>query len=163
MAAPIPLLILAVGCGTADKKQVNEQCTAASDCADNICFDGICAAATPEDNGQPCAGHGNCKSFYCVQGVCIAGNRPQGFKCLHGQACTSGVCQAGACLKACPAAASLQRRSCGVYPFRARVALAVAGAARGAAAAAAAAAAGKGGPITTGPGGGPTPGGNGHC
>ena len=53
----LSILILA-SCGSEDKKATNDPCKNNTDCADNICHQGICAASARQALGQPCSGNG---------------------------------------------------------------------------------------------------------
>jgi hypothetical protein len=97
------LLVIDLGaCGGGKKLGVNEPCATNSDCADDVCHEGICASSHPLDNGSPCAGNGECKSFLCAAGQCAAGSGPSGYACLQPEECGTGlICCPMSC--GCPA------------------------------------------------------------
>ncbi len=93
----IALALLLPCCSDGEKRATNEQCTANTDCADNICHRGICASTSPADNGQPCAGAGSCLSYNCKSDTCAPGQLAGGASCLNGQECSSKICNGGTC------------------------------------------------------------------
>ncbi len=77
---------------------VNSTCSNNQDCADRVCHAGVCASATPVEEGSACSGNGDCKSFNCLGGVCRSGKLPDGEGCIRGEECVSGTCnQLGKC------------------------------------------------------------------
>jgi hypothetical protein len=86
-----------VGLGCHHKKSVNDSCLYNTDCADDICHDGVCGARHPLTNGSSCSGNGECLSFSCQAGLCAVGIAPMGSSCLYPEECGSGDCTAGVC------------------------------------------------------------------
>ena len=93
------LMVLTASCFNPDSKNaVNQPCVNNTDCADEICHAGICASASPKNNGGSCTGPGECKSFVCTNGACAAGTRANGDPCLHDEECASSKCQSKICV-----------------------------------------------------------------
>jgi len=81
----------------AGKKKVNEDCQGNADCADHICYSGICVGANPGGDGARCSGAGECRSLLCVGGICKAGVQPDGAACLFDEECAGRICVGGKC------------------------------------------------------------------
>ena len=88
--------LLLVRCSD-DKKAVNEPCDNSTDCADQICHNGVCGSSDPRGQGSPCSGAGDCKSFHCVNNLCLAGIAKAGTACRHGEECASKQCVNNVC------------------------------------------------------------------
>lgn len=96
--AVVLLLLTAAACsGDTSGGALDSPCLANTDCADNICHHGTCAAASPLDNGQPCALNAQCRSFVCASGICAPGSAGVGKICRHKEECASNKCVGGLC------------------------------------------------------------------
>ena len=92
------LLVVTVGACGSRKHGVNEPCMYNTDCADEICHDGICGSSHPLSNGSPCSGNGECSSYSCAGGQCVPGSGTETYGCLYSDECASGlVCCAFPC------------------------------------------------------------------
>ncbi len=102
----LSLALLSLGCGSGDKKKVNDPCANNTDCADNICHSGICVSSSALSNGSTCGGKGECKSLNCVSGSCAPGTVAAGGSCLFAEECAQGAdavpCTNGKCGGASP-------------------------------------------------------------
>ncbi len=87
------------GCENAGRA-VNSPCETNTDCASQICHNGICASKDPKDNGSTCKGDGECKSFRCVNDVCLKGDRDNGRPCKDNAECASNNCKEKKCAPA---------------------------------------------------------------
>jgi hypothetical protein len=80
-------------------------CTAATDCASQLCLNGACQSpggGVGRTNGSPCAGGAECASGNCgANNICqsVAGGNglANGARCSGPVECASGVCNNGAC------------------------------------------------------------------
>ena len=91
-------LAFSLGCENVGRA-VNSPCETNTDCASQICHNGICASKDPKDNGSTCKGDGECKSFRCVNGACRQGERKTG-RCKDNAECASNNCEINKCAPA---------------------------------------------------------------
>jgi hypothetical protein len=103
LAPLVALLVVVALAGCGGKHGTNDPCATNTDCADDVCHDGVCASSHPLSNGATCKGNGDCLSYHCAANAaaagkaCAPGTVVDGGLCLHTEECAAGTCNTGHC------------------------------------------------------------------